>query len=80
MSRLEPDGRTLYIGTPWHLDDATHHLMQRQGWCTLIQRVSSDCQTIEQELIGAPDPIAYPLVGGPLTIPLASSGPRKAYG
>lgn len=80
LSRLEPDGRVLYIGTPWHLDDATHHLMQRQGWCTLIQRVSSDCQTIEQELIGAPDPISYPQVGGPNTIPLASSGPRKSYG
>ncbi len=23
LSRLEPDARVLYVGTPWHLDDAT---------------------------------------------------------
>jgi hypothetical protein len=74
LSRLEPDARVLYIGTPWHLDDATHHLMQRPGWCTLIQRVSQGCDVIEQELIGAPDPISYPLVGGPQTAPFKLVG------
>lgn len=61
LSRLEPDGKVLYIGTPWHLDDATHHLQQRKGWCTLIHKVSEDCMSIEQELLGAIDN-QYPLV------------------
>lgn len=55
LSRLEPDGKVLYIDTLWHLDDATHHLMDRPGWCTLVQRVSPDCRFIEQELIGVVD-------------------------
>lgn len=60
LSRLEPDGRVLWIATVWHQDDATHHLMQRPGWCTLLQRVSEDCSCIEQELLGAPDPQNHP--------------------
>jgi hypothetical protein len=55
LSRLEPDGKVLYIDTLWHLDDATHHLMNREGWCTLIQKVSPGCDYIQQELIGAID-------------------------
>lgn len=55
ISRLEPDGHVLYIDTLWHLDDATHHLMARSGWCTLLQRVTPDCQYIEQEVIGTID-------------------------
>ena len=55
ISRLEPDGHVLYIDTPWHLDDATHHLMGRSGWCTLLQRITPDCKYIEQEVIGATD-------------------------
>lgn len=61
LSRLEPDGRVLYISNLWHLDDATHHLMQRQGWCTLKQPIADDCQSIDQYVIGAPDR-DYPVV------------------
>lgn len=53
LSRLSPQGRVLYIATPWHLDDATHNFMQRQGWCALVQRVSADCSSIDQEVLGA---------------------------
>lgn len=52
LSRLEPDGRVLWIATVWHQDDATHHLMKREGWCTLVQKVSDDCSCIEQEVVG----------------------------
>lgn len=55
LTRLEPDGHVLYIGTLWHMDDATHHLMHRPGWCTLIQRWPDDCVRLEQELLGAVD-------------------------
>lgn len=70
LSRLEPDAKVLYIDTLWHLDDATHHLMNRPGWCTLIQRVSGNCQYIEQELLGAVDD-QYPNVLVPGFDPLA---------
>lgn len=53
LSRLSPTGRVLYIATPWHLDDATHHFMQRPGWCALVQRVVDDCSQIQQEVVGA---------------------------
>ena len=62
FSRLEPDGRTLWICTSWHQNDASHVLMQRKGWCTLIQRVSQDCLQIEQEVLGAYDGL-YPTMG-----------------
>lgn len=60
LSRLEPDAKVLYVATLWHLDDATHHLMQRKGWCCLKQQVSQDCQTIDQEVLGADDD--YPVL------------------
>lgn len=60
LSRLSPQGRVLWISTPWHLDDATHVLMQRPRWCSLVQRVSDDCTRIDQELVGAIDD-AHPL-------------------
>jgi hypothetical protein len=60
LSRLEPDAKVLYVATLWHLDDATHHLIDRRGWCTLKQSVSADCQSIEQEVFGAGD--NYPVV------------------
>lgn len=69
LSRLEPDGKVLYIDTLWHPDDATHHLMTRAGWCTLLQRVSADCQAIEQEVFGADSD--YP---GLITEPVANVG------
>lgn len=65
LSRLEPDAKVLWIATVWHQADATHQLMQRPGWCTLVQRVSEDCASIEQELLGAPDPQNYPQIKTP---------------
>ena len=62
FSRLEPDGQTLWLATSWHQQDASHVLMQRKGWCTLIQRVSQDCTEIEQEVLGAYDGL-YPTMG-----------------
>lgn len=55
ISRLEPDGFVLYVDTLWHLDDATHHLMQRSGWCTLIQEIAPDCSRISQRVMGTVD-------------------------
>lgn len=63
MSRLQPKGRCLWISTPWHLDDATHALMRKPGWCFLIQRVNESITGIEQEVVNAQDD--YPL----LTLP-----------
>ena len=63
LSRLEPDGKVLMIGTCWHQDDAMHHLMQRRRWCTLRQRVSDDCTQILQEVLGGGDD--YPGLAGP---------------
>jgi hypothetical protein len=55
LSRLEPGNRgyVLWVATPWHVDDTTHHLMNTPGWCTLRQWVSEDCERIEQEVLGA---------------------------
>ena len=55
LSRLEPDANVLYVATLWHLDDATHHLMQRKGWCFLKQYVDDTCAHINQEVYGAGD-------------------------
>lgn len=61
LSRLEPDGHVLMVGTCWHQDDSIHHLMQKPRWCTLRQAVSDDCTQILQEVIGGePD---YPGLG-----------------
>lgn len=55
IQRLSPTGGLLYIATPWHLDDASHHFMNAHGWCSLVQRVSDDCSKIEQTVLGAED-------------------------
>lgn len=62
FSRLEPDGRMLWIATAWHQRDSSHVLMQRAGWCALIQRVSQDCTCIDQEVLGVRDG-NYPTMG-----------------
>ena len=55
LSRLEPDGNALAIGTAWHQGDAYHHWMHQPGWCTLVQSVADDCLSIEQVVYGAGD-------------------------
>lgn len=86
LSRLSPKGKVLWIATPWHLDDATHHFMSRPGWCTLVQRVAEDCQTIEQEIVGAgydypgviagrePAPAVVPI---PVVVPSVTEQPAQ---
>ncbi len=59
MSRLTPEGRVLYIGTPWHMEDLTHQLMDRSAWCVLRQWVADDYSCIHQEVYNAP--VSYPL-------------------
>lgn len=54
MGRLTPQGKVLYIGTPWNTDDATFHLMKRPRWCFLVQKVNEDVTGLEQEVHGAP--------------------------
>lgn len=62
LSRLEPDGKVMGIGTAWHMADAYHVWMHRKGWCTLVQRINADCTAIDQEVFGALDG-QYPAVG-----------------
>jgi hypothetical protein len=58
MGRLTPQGKVLYIGTPWNTDDATYHLMKRSRWCFLVQKVNEEVTCLEQEVHGAP--LDYP--------------------
>jgi hypothetical protein len=59
MSRLEPHGRALLVGTPWHQADLHHELLRRPAWCVLRQWVSEDLSRIEQEVYNPP--LDYPL-------------------
>ncbi len=59
MSRLEPNGRVLWIANPWHVEDHTHRLRDRSAWCTLWQPVAKDMSCITQYVFNAPHD--YPL-------------------
>jgi hypothetical protein len=52
LTRLaKPNGRALWIATPWHNADATMDLMHDARFCTLVQRVRlPDLEFYEQEL------------------------------
>lgn len=52
MSRLTPQGRVLWIATPWHTDDATMHIMTRPNWAFLIQSVNEEVTEIDQTVHG----------------------------
>jgi len=54
LSRLEPDGKVLVIGTPWHQADVLHVLMARPDFASLIQAVdvARETRPITQELRG----------------------------
>lgn len=47
LSRLEPEGFALYIGTPWHDEDALHMLLDTPNWAWLLMRVKQDYSGIE---------------------------------
>jgi hypothetical protein len=59
MQRLEPHGRVLYVGTPWHQADNTHRIMDKPAWCVLRQWVSEDFRVLDQEVYNPP--AEYPL-------------------
>jgi hypothetical protein len=48
MSRLEPEGKVVLIGTFWHVDDYYQEILKRPGWACLIQGVSEDFEYIEE--------------------------------
>lgn len=54
MTRLEANSpMVLWVGTPYHVDDATHHFMDAPGWGVLIQRargLERDCNAHDLEL------------------------------
>jgi hypothetical protein len=55
MSRLEPAARTVYIATPWHLEDNTHIIMKDPNFCTLKQEVSQDFSKIKTTIMNNSD-------------------------
>jgi hypothetical protein len=60
MSRLEPDGRALFIGTPWHLEDLTHVLLEQASWSVLRMPISEDCTRIDMEIYNPPSDYPIP--------------------
>jgi hypothetical protein len=48
MSRLEPKGKVVLIGTFWHIEDYYQEILKRPGWACLIQGVSEDFKYIEE--------------------------------
>lgn len=54
LSRLEPWGWVMYVGTPWHEADATHWILKQRGWCVLWQWISDDFKRIEQKVYNPP--------------------------
>lgn len=60
MTRLEANSpMVLWVGTPYHGDDATHHFMDNPGWGTLIQRargLEKECNAHDLELRLNPTP------------------------
>jgi len=57
--RLEPTGRKLFVGTPWHQADLTHKLMERPSWSVLRNWISEDFKRIEMEVYNPPP--GYPI-------------------
>jgi hypothetical protein len=51
LSRLEPEGVALLIGTAWHSEDASHELVKNPEWVFLLQRISEDFEHIEQTVV-----------------------------
>lgn len=45
--RLEPDARVLYVGTPWHVADATAQLIKSAAYSFLKASISEDFKRID---------------------------------
>lgn len=54
LQRLEPNGRVLYVGTPWHQADYSHRILKDRRWCVLRQWISNDQSRIHQEVYNPP--------------------------
>lgn len=54
LQRVDPEiGRVWLIGTPWHMGDYNHLILDRpDAWCVLRQPISEDTKVIEQEVYG----------------------------
>lgn len=50
LPRLEPGGRIVYIATRWHEKDLTGEMMENEKFCFLVQRISKDFKSIEEEI------------------------------
>lgn len=48
LTRLDKGALAVYIGTPWHAEDAGHNLFTRSGWVWLVQAVAKDFSCIRQ--------------------------------
>ena len=59
LQRVEPHGRVLLLGTPWHEADAIHHIQRKEAWCVLRVMVSRDLSRLEMEVVNPP--ADYPL-------------------
>ena len=64
MSRLESDGRCLFVSNMWHQADFSHKILERPAWCVLRQWISEDFQRIEQEVYNAPPGYPLPALSG----------------
>lgn len=64
MQRLEPSGRALYVGTPWHQADLTHTLMNKSGWSVLKIWVSDDFERLDMEVYNPPRDYPLPRAAG----------------
>lgn len=62
LTRVDPEiGRVWYIGTPWHMDDYSHRILERpETWCVLRQPIADDFKCIEQEVYGSDDDYPIP--------------------
>jgi hypothetical protein len=60
LSRLEPHGRVLYVGTAWHGADYTHQIMHNPAWSVLVQGVSDDFRCLDQWVYNPPKNYSIP--------------------
>jgi hypothetical protein len=54
MSRVDQqNGLALWIATPWHTDDASHAILGKKEWCTLVVSVREDRGGFDLHVLGA---------------------------
>jgi len=51
LSRLENDGRVIYIATRWTMTDLTSVLLKSIDYAFLVQRISNDMSCIEEQIV-----------------------------